>query len=81
MVADEERERAAAILMASEEGRELPDDFDPGWSEDVPARFSAQASGDRIIGSGAATQFVLILLLVVPILGALVLLARELLGW
>jgi hypothetical protein len=43
MVADEDRDRAAAILKESEEGKELPDDFDPGRSDDVPPRFAAHS--------------------------------------
>ena len=43
MVADEDRDRAAAILMASEEGNVLPDDFDPGHSDDVPPQFAAHS--------------------------------------
>jgi hypothetical protein len=42
MVADEDRERAAAILVASTVGNELPDDFDPGHSDDIPPRFAAR---------------------------------------
>lgn len=46
MVADEDRDRAAAILQESEEGNELPDDFDPGPGDDLPARF-ATPSGEQ----------------------------------
>ena len=42
MVADEHRDRAAAVLVASETDNELPDDFDPGHSDDVPAQFAAR---------------------------------------
>ena len=47
MVAEEDRDRAAAILLASEEGNELPDDFDPGRSDDVPPRFAAHSDDGR----------------------------------
>ena len=43
MVADELRDQAAAILKEREVGSELPDDFDPGHSDDVPPRFAASS--------------------------------------
>ena len=42
MVADEDRMRAAEVLMANSVGNELPDDFDPGHSDDIPPRFAAR---------------------------------------
>lgn len=43
MVADEDRDRAATILVENEKGNELPDDFDPGRSDDVPPQFAAHS--------------------------------------
>jgi hypothetical protein len=39
MVADEDRDRAAAVLQENLKGSELPDDFDPGPGDDLPPRF------------------------------------------
>ncbi len=43
MVTDEVRDRAAAILLERAEENELPDDFDPGRSDDIPPRFAAHS--------------------------------------